>query len=140
MSLEAVRIHHSGMLGTDPTLLDDKVEELDLLGDSAANRAQGYWKLLNTLIRQQLRSRRSLSVRRMTVVHFRLYMNGEAQLIEIERSSGDTDLDHAAILAVLTPTPSPLFLPEPVIPTWMCMSECLSCPGNAPITREKAFR
>lgn len=109
MSLDAADIHRSGTLGTDPTLLDDKVEELDLLGDSAANRGQGYWKLLNTLIRQQLRSRRSLSVRRMPVVHFRLYMNGEAQLIEIERSSGDTDLDQAAILAVVNAHPFPPF-------------------------------
>jgi TonB family protein len=107
MSLETADIHHGGTLGADPTLLDDKVEELDLLGNSAANRAQGYWKLLNTLIRQQLHSRYSLSVRRMPVVHFRLYTNGEAQLIEIERSSGDTDLDQAAILAVVNAHPFP---------------------------------
>ncbi|MGH7258614.1 MAG: TonB family protein [Nitrospiraceae bacterium] len=109
MSLEAADIHHSGTVGADPTLLDDGVEEFDLLGNSATNRAQGYWKVLNTLIRQQLHSRRSPSVRRMPVVHFRLYMNGEAQLIEIERSSGDTDLDQAAILAVVNAHPFPPF-------------------------------
>ncbi len=109
MSLEAADIHHSGTLGADPTLLDDGVEEFDLLGNSATNRAQGYWKVLSTLIRQQLHSRRSPSVRRMPVVHFRLYMNGEAQLIEIERSSGDTNLDQAAILAVVNAHPFPPF-------------------------------
>ena len=109
MSLEAADIHHGGTPAADPTLLDDGVEEFDLLENSATNRAQGYWKVLNTLIRQQLHSRRSPSVRRMPVVHFRLYMNGEAQLIEIERSSGDTDLDQAAILAVVNAHPFPPF-------------------------------
>jgi TonB family protein len=111
MSLEATDIHHGDTLRSDPTLLDGGVEELDLLGDFARNPTHGYWKLLNTRIRQQLHSGHSLSARRtpVAVVHFRLYMNGEAQLIEIEQSSGDTALDQAAMLAVVNAHPFPPF-------------------------------
>jgi len=45
----------------------------------------------------------------MPSIGFRLYANGEAQLIEIERSSGDSELDQAAVLAVVNAHPFPRF-------------------------------
>lgn len=100
------------------TLLEEKTEETDLLENGIRHRTHGYWKMLNGMLHRQLDldrpAPRSSHVRRMPVVHFRLYTNGEAQLIEIERSSGDADVDQAAILAVVNahpfpplPTPSP---------------------------------
>ena len=45
----------------------------------------------------------------MPGIGFRLYANGEAQLIEVERSSGDLELDQAAVLAVVNAHPFPPF-------------------------------
>jgi TonB family protein len=93
------------------TLLEGKADESDLLGNADENRAHGYWKMLTGMLHRQIdldrRSQRPTPVRRMPIVHFRLYSNGEAQLIEIERSSGDAEVDHAAILAVVNAHPFP---------------------------------
>ena len=45
----------------------------------------------------------------MPGIGFRLYANGDAQLIEIERSSGNLALDQAALLAVVNAHPFPPF-------------------------------
>ena len=98
---------------SDLALLDGMVQEEDLLGNGNQNRQDGYWKQLQGLIRQRLRDEvvppRRMAVRRMPVIHFRLYANGEAQLIEIERSSGDAELDQAALLSVVNAHPFPPF-------------------------------
>ena len=92
-------------------MLEEKTEETDLLGNAEQHRTQGYWKMLNGILHRQIDFDRAvlrpIPVRRMPIVHFRLYTNGEAQLIEIERSSGDADVDQAAILAVVNAHPFP---------------------------------
>ena len=93
--------------------IEAKTEETDLLGTTEPHRAHGYWKMLNGMLHRQIdldrASPRPHHIRRMPLVHFRLYMNGEAQLIEIERSSGDADADEAAVLAVVNAHPFPPF-------------------------------
>jgi TonB family protein len=56
-------------------------------------------------------TRRGREIGRMPGIGFRLYANGEAQLIEVERSSGDVELDQAAVLAVVNAHPFPPFPP-----------------------------
>ena len=93
------------------TLLAGRMEEKDLPDNSKQNQADGYWKMVNGMIHRQIdqdtSSRSATMARRMPMVHFRLYTNGEAQLIEIERSSGDLNLDQSAVLAVVNAHPFP---------------------------------
>lgn len=97
----------------DLALLDDRVEEEELLGDRRLPRQEGYWKMLQGLIQRRMQDEaapyRHRGVQRMPSIGFRLYANGEAQLIEVERSSGDTELDQAAVLAVINAHPFPRF-------------------------------
>lgn len=113
MSFELVdssQIHGEAMRETS---LEGRTEETDLLGNPDQTRVHGYWKMLNGMLHRQIDldrpSQRPKPARRMPIVHFRLYTNGEAQLIEIERSSGDPEVDHAAILAVVNAHPFPPF-------------------------------
>lgn len=100
---------------TDLALLDGRLEEEELVGTRTLTRQEGYWKMLQGLIRQRLHhedgTRTATSVRRAPGIGFRLYANGEAQLIEVERSSGDLTLDQAALLAVVNAHPFPPFPP-----------------------------
>lgn len=100
---------------TDLALLDGRLEEEELVGTRTLARQEGYWKMLQGLIRQRLHNedgkRAATSVRRAPGIGFRLYANGEAQLIEVERSSGDLTLDRAALLAVVNAHPFPPFPP-----------------------------
>ncbi len=93
------------------TFLADRMEEADLLGNAMPNSTAGYWKMVNGMIHRQIDrempSRLATPARRMPIVHFRLYTNGEAQLIEVERSSGDLELDQSAVLAVVNAHPFP---------------------------------
>lgn len=97
----------------DLTSSDARLEEQDLLGEGRPARQDGYWKMLQGLIRRRmeddLASHRNTAGRRMPGIGFRLYANGEAQLIEVERSSGDLELDQAALLAVVNAHPFPPF-------------------------------
>jgi TonB family protein len=90
---------------------EEQAEETDLLGNAEQHRAHGYWMMLNGMLHRQIDldrpSPRPTHIQRMPLVHFRLYMNGEAQLIEIERSSGDAEADQAAVLAVVNAHPFP---------------------------------
>ncbi len=96
-------------------LLDGPLEEQDLLGSRRPFSEDGYWKMLQGLIRQRVQ--RDTPVRsgnvpgKMPSIGFRLYANGEAQLIEVERSSGDHNLDQATLLAVVNAHPFPPFPP-----------------------------
>jgi TonB family protein len=105
---ESSPVHRDALQGA---MLEEKTEETDLLGNADRHRTQGYWKMLNGILHRQIDFDRAvlrpIPVRRMPIVHFRLYTNGEAQLIEIERSSGDADVDQAAILAVVNAHPFP---------------------------------
>jgi TonB family protein len=98
---------------TDLALLDDRLEEEELVGTGRLPRHEGYWKMLQRLIGNQMPEEGSAGsnreARRMPGIGFRLYANGEAQLIEVERSSGDPDLDQSALLAVVNAHPFPPF-------------------------------
>ena len=98
---------------TDLALLDGHLEEGELLGNERRLRQEGYWKMLQRLIGKQMPDEAAIGsnreVRRMPGIGFRLYANGDAQLIEIERSSGNLALDQAALLAVVNAHPFPPF-------------------------------
>jgi TonB family protein len=87
--------------------------EEDLVGDHRLSRQEGYWKVLQRLIHRRMQDEAALyrqrGIQRVSGIGFRLYANGEAQLIEVERSSGDTALDQAALLAVVNAHPFPRF-------------------------------
>lgn len=97
----------------DLALLEGQVNEEELVGTRNLARQDGYWKMLQGLIRQRLQDdpggRQVTALRRGPGIGFRLYANGEAQLIEVERSSGDLKLDQAALLAVVNAHPFPPF-------------------------------
>lgn len=107
-STRQVRVEAAGL-----TSLDARLEEQDLPGEGRPGRQEGYWKMLQGLIRRRMQddqaSHRNVAGQRMPGIGFRLYANGEAQLIEIERSSGDLELDQAALLAVVNAHPFPPF-------------------------------
>jgi TonB family protein len=95
-------------------LLDGGLQEENLLGNAAPEKQDGYWKLLRLLLHHRLRDefaapRPGVVVRRMPGIHFRLYANGEAQLIEVERSSGNAQVDQAALMSVVNAHPFPPF-------------------------------
>ena len=100
---------------TNLALLDGHVEEEELLENGGRVRQEGYWKMLQGIIRRRMHQEagagRNRDVRRMPGIGFRLYANGDAQLIEVERSSGDLALDQAAVLAVVNAHPFPPFPP-----------------------------
>lgn len=100
---------------TDLALLEGELEEEELVGTRTLAKQEGYWKQLQGLIRQRLRvdagGRPAGTFRRGPGIGFRLYANGEVQLIEVERSSGDLTLDRAALLAVVDAHPFPPFPP-----------------------------
>lgn len=100
---------------TDLALLEGELEEEELVGTRTLAKQEGYWKQLQGLIRQRLRGdaggRPADTFRRGPGIGFRLYANGEVQLIEVERSSGDLTLDRAALLAVVDAHPFPPFPP-----------------------------
>ncbi|MCS6317267.1 MAG: energy transducer TonB [Nitrospira sp.] len=110
--------HGSGPTRNQPTelaLLDGAVEEEELVGTGALPRKEGYWKMLQRLIHKCMTeggaARLSKDAARMSGIGFRLYANGEAQLIEVERSSGNVAFDQAAVLAVVNAHPFPPFPP-----------------------------
>lgn len=104
--------HH---IPTDLALLEGRLDEEELVGTPTLARQEGYWKMLQGLIRQRLHDdsggKPANPLRRGPGIGFRLYANGEAQLIEVERSSGDLTLDRAALLAVVNAHPFPPFPP-----------------------------
>ncbi|MBS0171861.1 MAG: cell envelope integrity protein TolA [Nitrospira sp.] len=106
---------HPQHTATDLALLEGRLEEEELVGTRTLAKQDGYWKMLQSLIRQRLQApggrRDTTPSRRGPGIGFRLYANGEAQLIEVERSSGDLTLDGAALLAVVNAHPFPPFPP-----------------------------
>ena len=98
---------------SEPVMLDGHVDEEELLGDRKVPGQDGYWKMLQQLIHRQMKHETAAyqhrGVQRVSGIGFRLYANGEAQLVEVERSSGDQELDQAALLAVINAHPFPRF-------------------------------
>ncbi len=94
-------------------LAQESVREENLVRPSPLNGSHVYWKRVNDLIGLSLRERLSAQppsrARRNPAVRFRLFANGEAQLIQLERSSEDPRIDESAMLAVLDAHPFPPF-------------------------------
>lgn len=89
-------------------------EDLMPLADPA--RGKAYWQHVSYLVSRswarQVRYVRRGPSSETVKVHFRLYPNGRAQLIEIEKGSGAREIDEAGIYAVVNAQPFPPFPAE----------------------------
>lgn len=104
------------VLPAGPPVVDDHIHEEDLLARRSPAQAQTYWKELSRRVGQSW-SRRVEQGRRSRAPHhvevrFRLYPDGRAQLIQIERSSGSSDIDDAGMQAIVQALPFPPFPAE----------------------------
>ena len=85
-------------------------------GNSAVVSGPVYWKNVGDLVARQWQQHRAQlrkdQAGRSLRVQFRLYPKGFAQLIQVERSSGDPIVDEAGLRAVLSLHPFPPFLPD----------------------------
>lgn len=95
----------------------DQLAEENLLPLPEPGRGQAYWQQVSGLLSRSW-SRTARRVRQApsseTVrVRFRMYPNGRAQLIEIEKGSGAREIDEAGIHAVVHAQPFPPF-PEDI--------------------------
>ena len=96
----------------EPVTTGQVVEE-DLLPLPTSEEGQAYWQQVSSLVsrswsRTARRVRHSPSSETVRV-RFRLYPNGRAQLIEIEKGSGAREIDEAGIHAVVHAQPFPPF-------------------------------
>lgn len=92
------------------------ITEQDLIPSALPARQQAYWHHLSHVISESWDGLLGSSVGRMQAgtveVRFRLHANGDAQLIQVERSSGIRELDEAGIQAILNTHPFPAFPSE----------------------------
>lgn len=90
---------------------EEAIREEELLPAPPMIQGRAYWKTVNDLIsrswKQSVRQQGKSSTRRSPRVQFRLYANGEAQLVQVERSSGDRRVDDAGLQAVIDAHPFP---------------------------------
>lgn len=90
--------------------------EEDLVPFPAPGEGQAYWQHVSQLVsRSWARQVRGIqrAVNSETVkVRFKMYPNGRAQLIEIEKGSGAREVDEAGIYAVVNAQPFPSFPSE----------------------------
>jgi len=97
--------------GPRPVTPGDGIREEPLEAVSAIAQGPVYWKQIERRIRQswqeQIAPYRKPGGRRSLRVQFRLYPDGHAQLVQIERSSGDERLDAAGLQAVVAAHPFP---------------------------------
>ena len=88
--------------------------EEDLVPFTSPREGEAYWQQVNHLISRswarQVRGVRHRSKSETVQVHFKMFPNGRAQLIEIEKGSGAREIDEAGIYAVVNAQP---FLPFP---------------------------
>lgn len=92
--------------------------EQNLIPSPVPARAQAYWRDVSERLGQRWRqpagrATESPQANAVVGVRFRLHASGDAQLIQIERSSGVAELDEAGLQAVLHAHPFPPF-PEDV--------------------------
>ncbi len=107
---EAGPAHESVQL--DPEAVSEEtIREEELLPAPPMIQSRAYWKTVNDRIsrswKQAVRQQGKSTVRRSPRVRFRLYANGEAQLVQVERSSGDRRVDDAGLQAVIDAHPFP---------------------------------
>lgn len=96
------------------------VQEQSLLPETASMLSPSYWSTVKGRIvqsvREHLPSRIQTGSAQAVTVHFRLYANGDAQLIQVEQSSGNAAVDEATMKAVVEAHPFPPFPSEIVDP------------------------
>lgn len=97
----------------EPVVAGALAEE-DLVPLPAPGEGQAYWQHVSQLISKswarQVRGIRRTPSSETVKVHFKMFPNGRAQLIEIEKGSGAREIDEAGIYAVVNAQP---FLPFP---------------------------
>lgn len=97
-------------------LSNASLAEEDVVTLASPGEEKAYWQQVSHLIsrswarqvRGTLRGTSGVTVK----VRFKLYPNGRAQLIEIEKGSGARDIDEAGIYAVIHAQPFPSFQAE----------------------------
>jgi TonB family protein len=99
--------------GVEPVATGAVAEE-DLVPFASPGEGEAYWQQVGRLISRswarQVRGVRPRSSSETVKVRFKMFSNGRAQLIEIEKGSGAREIDEAAIYAVVNAQP---FLPFP---------------------------
>jgi TonB family protein len=99
-----------------PLLLPEDIREESLGGGSPAMQSPLYWETVRESVgrqwQRQLAQMRKSKAGKDLRVRFRLYPGGFAQLIQVERSSGDSNVDEAALRTVLGLHPFPPFPPD----------------------------
>jgi TonB family protein len=99
--------------GVEPVATGALAEE-DLVPFASPGEGEAYWQQVSHLISRswarQVRGVRHRPSSETVKVHFKMFPNGRAQLIEIEKGSGAREIDEAGIYAVVNAQP---FLPFP---------------------------
>jgi len=100
----------------EPILLPDKIT-VEESGESSADvSGPVYWKNVSDSVALHWQQRRAQlrkdQAGRGLRVQFRLYPQGFAQLVQVERSSGDPIVDEAGLQTVLSLHPFPPFPPD----------------------------
>ena len=97
----------------EPVAVGALAEE-DLVPFASPGEGKAYWQHVSHLISRswarQVRGIRRAPSSETVKVHFKIFSNGRAQLIEIEKGSGAREIDEAGIYAVVNAQP---FLPFP---------------------------
>lgn len=95
---------------------EERITEEDLVPDAMPIEEEEYWRQVSRRIsRSWIGPSSSYSLRRgrrPVKVRFRLHANGEAQLIQVEKSSGVPALDELGMQAVVNAHPFPPFPSE----------------------------
>lgn len=93
-----------------------ELAEEDLMPFADPGRGTAYWKHVSYLVSRswarQVRGVRHGPSSEIVKVRFKLYPNGRAQLIEIEKGSGAREIDVAGIFAIVDSQPFPPFPDE----------------------------
>lgn len=93
-----------------------KMDEEDLLPLPSPGEGTAYWRQISYLVSRSwsrhVRGIRQASSGEAVKVRFKLYPNGRAQLVEIEKGSGAREIDEAGIHAVVNAQPFPPFPSE----------------------------
>lgn len=100
----------------EPILPPEQIVVEELAGGSRAVPGPVYWKNVSDSVARHWQQRRAQlrkdRAARSLRVQFRLYPQGFAQLVQIERSSGDPIVDEAGLHTVLSLHPFPPFPPD----------------------------
>ena len=95
---------------------DPVIAERELFSNGGAKGEQAYWEKISHLITRSWTGLANAGGRvkgkGMVKVRFRLHANGEAQLIQVEKTSGTRGVDEAGLKAIVDAHPFPPFPSE----------------------------